>query len=320
MAIPSMRGGGALGHAALCMLAGDYNNLPAGAGINWADPAHPGPAPVVPLAATAAQITEINRQYKANDDEYKLFKATEAALRKCLITAIPATYIDILEDELFGFSNVQPRDLVAHMTIQYAQVTQDDLTENIKTLNESWDPQEPIEKLWTQLRRCQLFAANFDPISDNTLVRSAIANLEASGVFMDALKDWRKRTVLTQTLANLKTDFNSADKERRRLTTSREAGYANAAVVSDDESTTSNKENTGNGLYYCWSHGLGINKNHTSTTCSNKQPGHQTKATVFNMMGGCNRIHRRYQEKTVYKAPQRESNPTQNPAPSSDDK
>ena len=84
MAIPSICGGGALGHVALCMLAGDYIALPAAANTAWVDPVHPGQAPVIPNNATAAQITEINHQFKAEEEEFKVFKATEASIRKCL--------------------------------------------------------------------------------------------------------------------------------------------------------------------------------------------------------------------------------------------
>jgi hypothetical protein len=43
-------------------------------------------------------------------------------------------------------------------------------------------------------------------------------------------------------------------------------------------------------MYYCWSHGLGINKQHTSPTCTFKKDGHIDMATADNMQGGCNLI------------------------------
>ena len=48
--------------------------------------------------------------------------------------------------------------------------------------------------------------------------------------------------------------------------------------------------NDGTQVYYCWMHGLGFNKNHTSTTCSNPAEGHCQTATVKNMQGGNNTI------------------------------
>ena len=204
-----------------------------------------------------------------------------------------------------------PRNILAHMQLTYAQVTQDDLIENQANMEAQWDPTHPLENLWTQLRKCQLFAVDHDPISNNTLMRAALKNLEASGVFIDALRDWRKRAPNTQTYDQLKMDFNAADKERRRQVTVREAGYANAAVQKHkqspappaDEQENVDPSTKAKQLYYCWSHGLGFNKTHTSATCSNKSTGHRTKATIYNMMGGCNEVHHRYGERKVFGVP-----------------
>ena len=43
-------------------------------------------------------------------------------------------------------------------------------------------------------------------------------------------------------------------------------------------------------MYYCWTHGLGKNRNHTSATCNNKAEGHKDEATADNMLGGNNKI------------------------------
>ena len=43
-------------------------------------------------------------------------------------------------------------------------------------------------------------------------------------------------------------------------------------------------------FFYCWTHGLGRNKEHTSATCNRKSEGHKTDATLDNMMGGSNTI------------------------------
>jgi hypothetical protein len=40
-------------------------------------------------------------------------------------------------------------------------------------------------------------------------------------------------------------------------------------------------------MYYCWSHGLGTNRVHTSAQCQNKKDGHKDTATANNMLGGC---------------------------------
>ena len=192
-------------------------NLPHAALPNaapWVDPPQPGPAPVIAVGATAAQIvTEANRQYKTDCEEFTLFKSTEAAIRRCLIKAIPATYIDILADDVFEYAMVEPRAIIAHMQASYGVITQDDLIENLAQLKRQWDPTQPLEDLWKQLRRCQLFAAGHNAITDATLVLEATVNLKKSGVFQEALKEWRKRLPATQTLAQLKLDFNGSKTE-----------------------------------------------------------------------------------------------------------
>jgi len=43
-------------------------------------------------------------------------------------------------------------------------------------------------------------------------------------------------------------------------------------------------------MFYCWTHGLGFNRMHTSTTCANAANGHCKTATTTNMQGGKNTI------------------------------
>ncbi len=40
---------------------------------------------------------------------------------------------------------------------------------------------------------------------------------------------------------------------------------------------------------YCWTHGHRVSKHHTSTTCTNKAPGHRDNATASNTLGGSNK-------------------------------
>ena len=54
-------------------------------------------------------------------------------------------------------------------------------------------------------------------------------------------------------------------------------------------------------FYYCWTHGLGFNKDHTSLTCTKKAEGHKEDATILNMQGGNNTIRRQQGERAVWK-------------------
>lgn len=143
----------------------------------------------------------------------------------------------------------------------YGTVTPDDLANNLEKMNATWSPTQPIEDLWNQIHKCQSYAEAYDPISNPMAVCSAVANLTISGVFADALCDWRRKPITDQTWNNLLTHFNEVDKERHHTLTSTEAGYANTA---QQKPQTNNPPFINMG--YCWSHGLTANSNHTSKT------------------------------------------------------
>ena len=108
-----------------------------------------------------------------------------------------------------------------------------------------------------------------------------------------------------------KLHFEAGNKERERKLTARTAGYhgANAAcvVITDTDepvpetAAAAMQQNTatqggnirlesGKLMYYCWSHGLGLNSRHTSASCQRQKEGHQVTATADNIMAGCNLI------------------------------
>jgi hypothetical protein len=310
--VPSNRGNGTLGHLALVVSPATYaiasNNIP------FNPPVNPGPTPDHPAAATSIIITEINRQFLADLQEFRTYTNTETAIKKLIIAAVPPTFINQVRDEMLGFSNISVLTILNHLHQTYGKLTTDDLDLNTENLHREWSPDHPLEDLFEQVRQCQAFAAETDPISDPTAVRAIIHNLEKSGLFTDAIRDWRKRTDADKTLQNLRIDFTQADRERQRQLTTTTAGYHHAAVAL----AATNAPRANNTLYYCWSHGYGPNSDHTSTTCKFPAPGHRPDSTVQNMLGGCNYIHRQRNEVGIYIRPTRKLKETANaviPAP-----
>ena len=220
------------------------------------------------------------------------------------MAAIDETFYNVLEDDDEGYADLALIDLLDHLDDRYGEITPDDLYKNEIQMSAQWSPTQPLEDLLKQVRKAQAFARHHDPISDLKALRSLTTNLEKSGVFTEALREWRKRPTIEKTMANFHTHFDSANKERLRSITANDAGYGGAAnqiKLPDKISITGTTKN--NTLHYCWSHGAGPNANHTSKSCSRPCPGHNKEATIFNMMGGCNRIHRRKGERAIYKPP-----------------
>ena len=289
MSIPSTRGGGNHGHLALVINTAQFNAITGT--IPWEAPTHPGAAPVHVPMATAPQITETNQAYRANLEEFSLYAAIQASLKKQLIAAIPETYIKSKKDDMIGYANVTTLELLTHLDTAYGTVTNDDLQANEKAMGKEWSPTQPLEDLWNQILACKKYAQPHDPISERKMIRSALANLENSGVFSHGMTKWREKDTADQTWANLLTHFAKQVKEQQHQLTASDAGYA-GAVLGDRTNAVNNNAQGAAGkpaplvgatlpMYYCWSHGL--TTSHSSKTCNNRQPGYRDEAIVDNM-------------------------------------
>jgi hypothetical protein len=325
MSVSSNRGGGIHGHLSLTISPAEFQALTNN--VVFVIPVYPGNAPFHPPGATNAQITETNRQYKADLDEYRVFNNTEQALKRQLLTAVDRLYLNELQHETLGFANSTTLALLTHLHSTYGIITFDQLEANLINLERQWDPSDPIEHLWAQVTECRRFAeAGLDPISEITAVRKTLLNIEHTGVFSDAIRDWRKRPDAEWTWVNFKHDFALADRERQRQLTSESAGYhgAHAAIqAATDAATIAAATATAAAAtalaavtappppaptrasreyYYCWTHGLGLNRAHTSATCSAPAEGHRREAIMGNMLGGNNTMLRRRGETSVYRS------------------
>jgi hypothetical protein len=297
VSVYSFGGNGDLGHYPLVTDAATY--LAASNNVAIVAPVHPGANPIHVVGETAAVITETNRRFAADLLEFNTYRTTDAVLEKQLIAAVPGTYINSLKQ--LGFANVTTLKILQHLQQTYGTLTVDELTTNIKSPNDS------IEMLFEQIRESMLFAATTDPISESTALRSALENVEKFGVFGDAVRDFRKQLEANKTYNNF-IEVNLADAERRRLMATKSAGYHTAATaINTSEKALAANENhkteTVRGVYYCWTHGVGFNKDHTSGTCNAPQSGHRIEAVITNMMGGNNFERRQHGEKQVYIPP-----------------
>ena len=318
-AVHSTRGGGTNGHLACVMTTQAYF---ARANVVFDVPTHPGDAPMHTVGMTGNQITETNRQYAHDLSEFRIFTNTAEALKKQILKAIPETYITILEDDDFGYADVTSTDLMVHLNRSYGQITADDIENNRSTLSADWNVDLPIEDLWSRVQEAQRFsreAGAGEAINDATVIRLTLGVFERTGVFETIVEKWRDKAQAQWTMDNFKIHFEAGNKERERKLTARTAGYhgANAActVITDNEEPLTEtaaaammqnrpahiRLENGKLMYYCWSHGLGLNQGHTSLNCERQKEGHQVTATADNIMGGCNLIMSRTQ-----RAPRRE--------------
>jgi hypothetical protein len=192
--------------------------------------------------------------------------------------------------------------MLKHLETTYSTITPLEIEQNRATLTSAWKPDDDIEGLWVRICDAQLLAkcAN-EEILDPAAIRLTVQALDALGVFDFALDNWRLKDNATKTMLSFKEQINKEDSERNCKLSAKTGGYhgANGADGNHPRDTpppnptpTSGSVVLPNGvkMYYCWSPGLGINKQHTSPTCTFKKDGHIDTATADNTQGGCNLI------------------------------
>ncbi len=318
MAVPTILGGGAHGHLGLILSAAAYMALNPAPTEAFNRPDAPPPALHINVNALGATIANRQSAYNRNLAAYTMCNKVEIGLKAMLLKAVPKIYLLALCDEIFEFANVTPAEMLEHLETTYGAINEDDLAANLEACEAAWDPNTPIEIVFANTNKCAQFAAaGNDDISDANKVRLTLKALEKSGVMEEAISDWRKKAAADRTWDNLPTHFTTYNKERIRKTTANQAGFNSANATQQQPKETNNKKAAAAKvgtieLYYCFTHGLGKNPDHTSMTCTNPCAEHKKEATVDNMMGGNNTIRRRRNERSVITRPPRATNAENN--------
>jgi hypothetical protein len=260
------------------------------------------------IGATAAQIAEIIRLFNQVLAEHTMYHRVATEIKSQLLAAVDNTYLRELEDVDFGFADITPQAMLEHLKSTYGTLTPEAIETNRNELSTPWNPDDPLENLWKRIGEIQRVAmAGGAPITDVAAITLTLAMFEKSGLLATTTQLWRVKPVLQWTWANFCTDFTLANAERIRQTTAAAAGYhgANAAVVTPGPPIAAAVHAAinvahanapavnvdGGTLYYCWTHGLSPNANHSSNSCNHKGDGHINNATVFHMQGGSARIN-----------------------------
>jgi hypothetical protein len=129
--------------------------------------------------------------------------------------------------------------------------------------------------------------------------------LGKTGVHSHAIQTWFDKDEAGHTWANFQLHFNKHEKTWLNKLTAQAARFHSAqkgsstvptvntlppAAYQAGKSKGSYKSN-GIPLFYCWSHGLSKNLEHTSRTCNYQSDGHRPDATIDNRPGGINKIN-----------------------------
>jgi hypothetical protein len=148
--------GGPHGYLALLLSPAAYLAI---SNIAFIKPVHPGPNPIHLLGATAPQIMESNRAYASALVQYTAYHTVEQQLKTMILEAVPATFVQLLEDQQFGYALVSTFTILNHLDTTYGVVTTQDLANNLDDMDKQWSPKPPIKDLWTQIPKARNYAA-----------------------------------------------------------------------------------------------------------------------------------------------------------------
>ena len=109
-----------------------------------------------------------------------------------ITTNCPEKYLSDLKDPITKFRRCTPIQLLNHLWSTFGTITSKDLTTNWNMMNAQWNPPTPIADLFKQLQDGQLLAKDGnEDITDSQLLQLCYDNVNATGLFNDALKLWR---------------------------------------------------------------------------------------------------------------------------------
>jgi hypothetical protein len=236
-AIDTHLGGGTLGHLGLIISDASYAII-APATVNeptlWITPQSPGRAPAA-MDGTAAQISAVCHNWEEDVQTYRTCTPVQQALKKQIIIVFEPIYLDILSDNMVGYTNISARDMLDHLFETYGNITAVDLEINFEHMRPSWDPQQPVETLFKQIQDCADYSeAGGVLIGNPKQINVGYAKIFATGHFMSPCHRWNEKPTAEKTWAQLKSHFAAAHRQHKQMQgeSAATAGYhsANAAV------------------------------------------------------------------------------------------
>jgi hypothetical protein len=110
-------GGGTLGHLGLIISDASYAMIAPPtyeAPTLWVTPNAIGRAPST-TDGTAAQISAARHQWEEDVQTYRTYTSVQQALKKQIIGVFKPMYLDILNDNMVGYTNNSARDMLDHL-------------------------------------------------------------------------------------------------------------------------------------------------------------------------------------------------------------
>jgi hypothetical protein len=83
-----------------------------------------------------------------------MYTYIQQALKKRIISVFEPMYLEILNDNMVGYTNISARDMLDHLFETYGNITAVDLEISFEHMRRVWDPQKPVETLFKKIHDC----------------------------------------------------------------------------------------------------------------------------------------------------------------------
>ena len=202
--IPTTLGGGSHGHAGIVMDPARYLMT---TGTAFVNPVNPGTYPAgVPNNATQGVRARAEAEHKELVKEYETFQGVVQATKDIILEAVDNEYLLEIEDEILGFLNITPTDMLTHLQNRGGALDFADTKTLLAERDGEWDASEVPQIYFNRVEKAIQGLTHAGINSDlNERRDMALFYLKASGEFDAAVREWEQRPARNKTWQNIKT-------------------------------------------------------------------------------------------------------------------
>ena len=231
-------GGGGHGHLGMILPAIMYNTV--APGTPFITPTNPGPVPILTGNESAMLIGTKVRAHAEQKRMFDTYINVGIALKNQLQGAVDEIYLSTIANTFTGFATIPIQALISHLVTTYGQIHATEIDENDKGFKEPYNPDLPIESLFTQIEDAMRFATDAeDPYTTKQVLNNAYTLIFNSGTLEKACDDWDIKPIAQKTWPTFKDHFASAYKRQRKKNKAQKkvTGFHSANIATEASST-----------------------------------------------------------------------------------
>ena len=202
--IPTTLGGGNHGHAGILMEPTRYLLT---TGVPFNNPANPGNYPLNIAGNAAAGVrARAEAEHKEEVREYETYQGVIQATKDIFLETVDHEYLIEIEDEILGFLNQTPTDMLNHLRNRGGALDFADTKTLLAERDGEWDASEVPQLYFYRVEKAIQGLTRAGINSDlNERRDMALYYLKASGEFDAAVREWENKPAVNKTWQNIKT-------------------------------------------------------------------------------------------------------------------